>query len=238
MENNRTDVESPSSLKYEKTQNRDVIGTIERINRSQKFRPVSEKVLDLLGKIASESATKAFRQEWRNKHESHENPPPFNIEVFIGSPLFRRHIEDFDFHYSMTVSTSFVMDFVAMEGETSIETETRMTSWFMENVAKGLNNKVVEEMNSALLADPETKDLFSFTLLQKAAEDDANKIGGKKPVNLKINLSYMTTLKPKKDTSSTTDILSFKDSEFIRDGLISNISLAVERINGRIKEEC
>jgi len=40
-----TSSENTTSLKYEKTQNRDIVNTIERINRSQVFKPVAVDIV-------------------------------------------------------------------------------------------------------------------------------------------------------------------------------------------------
>lgn len=224
-----TETNNASSLKYEKTKNRDIIGTIERINRSQQYKPLSEKLLDSIGKSISEFATKEFRQQWRNKHESHENPKNFNFEVSIGSPIYKNP-SDSPYYYIMTLSTVFHVECDVLDGETQVEAETRMSSWFFENIAQKLNLNVVENMKSALDSDEELKDIVSFTLLQKSEEDEKGKIGSKKPVEGKINVSYMSSLKTKKNDSIDSDVIPYKDSEMIRDGLISNISLAVERI--------
>jgi len=231
-----TETDSASSLKYEKTQNRDIVGTIERINRSQQYKPLSEKFLDSIGKTISEFATKEFRQQWRNKTENHENPQNFNIEVSVGSPIYKNP-SDKPYYYIMTLSTVFHVDCKSFENETSVEAETRMSSWFYENIAQKLNLMVVENMKSILDSDDELKDIVSFTLLQKTDEDEQGKIGCKKPVAGKINISYMSSLKAKKNDSMESDVIPYKDSEMVREGLISNISLAVERIKNNPVEE-
>jgi hypothetical protein len=238
MDNNTiaTNTENASSLKYEKTQNRDVVGTIERINRSQQFKPLSEKFLDSIGKSISEFATKEFRQQWRNKTEKHENPQNFNIEVSIGSPIYKNP-SDKPYYYIMSLSTAFHVECTPLENETPVEAETRMSSWFFENIAQKLNLSVVEHTKSILEADEELKDLVSFTLLQKVDEDEQGKIGCKKPVVGKINVSYMSSIKAKKNDSVDSDIVPYKDSEMVRDGLISNIALAVERIKNNPVED-
>ena len=229
-----TETDNTSSLKYEKTQNRDIVGTIERINRSQQYKPLSEKFLDSIGKSISEFATKEFRQQWRNKTENHENPHNFNIEVSVGSPIYKNS-SDKPYYYIMTLSTVFHVDVKPLENETPVESETRVSSWFFENIAQFLNKKVVENAKAFFDSDDELKDLVSFTLLQKTDEDEQGKIGCKKPVAGKINVSYMSSLKAKKNESMDSDVIPYKDSEMVRDGLVSNIALAVERIKNNVK---
>lgn len=233
INSNITISDNASSLKYEKTQNRDIVGTIERINRSQKFKPVSQKILDFIGGSASDFATREFNRLWRNKSDSHENPKNLNIEVSIGSPIYRR-TDDSSYYYTMTITTIFSVDCIPFEKETDVEAEMRMSSWFFENIASSLNKKVVENMKSLLDSDDCTKNLMEFTLLQKTDEDkdkDEGKIGSKKSVCGKINISYMSSLKSKKNESSNLDAIPFRDNELVREGLISNIAMAVERID-------
>jgi hypothetical protein len=223
--------DNASSLKYEKTQNRDVIGTIERINRSQQFKPAAEMALDRLGEAASDFAVKEFRQQWRNVHESHENPTGYNIEVSIGSPIYKKTGgSDSPFHYVMSISTIFTMECPPNGDGTEAEAKERMANWFHEKISQTLNRKVVERMNALMSESDELKGLFSFNLLQKPEEGEEEKIGGRKPVERSVNVSYMTTLSPKQKEMSNSDTLPFKDSEMVRYGLISNIAMAIERI--------
>ena len=222
-----TESDSVSALKYEKTQNRDVINTIERINRSQKFRPLAEQILGTIDDAITNFATKEFRQQWRNVHETHESPSDYNIDAFIGSPIYRKK-EDGKFYYTLTLSTSFRMQCPPCEGESLEEAELRMSTWFSENISPKLNRIVVEHLKNSF-DSKDYKDLFSFTLLKKVDSGEENKIGGKLPDFGKINISYMATLKGRKKDDNNGDSSPYVDSEAIHDGLISNVAMALER---------
>ena len=116
--------ESATSLKYEKTQNRDIINTIERINRSQAYKPDVENVISEFSDTLHDYAKKIFKEEWRNNHESHENPKNLTVEVFVGSPVFKKENEG-NF-YSMSLSTVFYIDGIVNDGESVAEAESRM----------------------------------------------------------------------------------------------------------------
>lgn len=229
---NSTNSNAASSLKYERTQNRDIVGTIERLNRSQQFIPLSEKILNSISASIYDYAIKEFKQQWRNNHETHENPPGFKVSVSIGSPIYKKVPDSQSFYYVMMVVTSFLMECKPNEGETDVEAETRMRASFSEKISQVLNAKITENMTSSL---PEgSADMFSFALNGRNAKKDQeqNNQGkiGRKPEIGKINLMFMTDFRSKKADMISKDIFPYRDSEGIHSGLVSNMALAVDRI--------
>lgn len=228
---NSTDSNSASSLKYEKTQNRDIVGTIERLNRSQKFMPLSEKILDSISSSVYDFAVKEFKQQWRNNHETHENPQGFNVAVSIGSPIYKKMTDSQSFYYVMMITTSFLMECNPSEDETDVEAENRMRSWFSEKISQTLNKEITENVIATLPED--SKEIFSFALNRNNPDNDSGRNYGKigrKPEIGKINLMYMSDFRSKKSSMMSKDVFPYRDSDGIHNGLVSNMALAVERI--------
>ena len=223
-----TDTGNTTSLRYEKTQNRDVIGTIERINRSRAFKGDSARLIAEFGKIALDTARSAFREEWRGAHETHENPKGLSLDVMVGSPIYRKDGDSF--HYTMSISTTFMVDGEPRDNETREECESRMSLWFSKNIAPGVTRRVSESMRDFTSADPNFAEAFSYPSLIPPKSDEIGKIG-REPDLLKVNVLYMTTLKTRKEDSPTGDSAPFMDSEAIREGLSDNMALALERIH-------
>ena len=222
-----TSSENTTSLKYEKTQNRDIVNTIERINRSQVFKPVAEEIVSKFNKVVHESAIKIFKEEWRNNHESHENPKNLTVEVSIGSPLYKKRDEGI--FYSIGMSTTFYVDETLQENETQSEAESRVAMWFSEKISGKLNKKIVEQLSVITSNDERFSKKFWYPLLD-TTESDTGKIGKTPKFNM-INVSYMTSLRLRKNDSSNADIVPFDDSEAVHDGLVSNMAMAFERIS-------
>ena len=86
-------------------------------------------------------------------------------------------------------------------------------------------------MESALSSDQETSGLAVFTLLLPREETENGRIGAVRPVQRRINISYMANMRPKKGADTTPDIVPYRDSDLVRDGLVSNVAMAIERIS-------
>ena len=219
-----TSSENATSLKYEKTQNRDVINTIERLNRSQLFKPDAEEILTRFNKVVRETAIAIFKEEWRSNHEGHENPKNLTVEVSIGSPLYKKSAEGS--FYSMSLSTTFCVDEAAKEGETQSDVASSLDAWFSEKISGRLNRKVVERLKAAT-EDERFSKKFWFPLFD--GDDSKSCVIGKTPKFDVINVSYMSSIRLRKSDSSTIDVVPFDDSDSVRDGLISNVAMAFER---------
>ena len=232
-----TSFENITSLKYEKTQNRDIVGTIERINNSEKFKDVSEKILSEIAKIASDGAKKSMKSIWRNVHESHENPKDLVINVAIGSPIYRKFGDSF--YYTMIVHTMFFMDLG--EGvEDGSDEEIKISKWFSENVSSSLNREIVEKIKTSI--DDKTKDgagtFFHYSLLEKSSENDNDGKIGRMPELNKINFSYISSLRNSRlngESSISSDSIPFIESDAIHDGTVSNLALSFARIDESVK---
>lgn len=228
-----TSSENTTSLKYEKTQNRDIINTIERINNSEKFKPVAERILKEIARIAGEEAKKSMKAIWRNVHESHENPKNLVFNVSIGSPIYRKSGDSF--FYTMGVHTMFFADL----GESSGNDEYEMSNlkWFSENISQKLNADISKMIKSVTDRESEIAPYFHYTMVDEPRNSGDSKIG-RSPKMLKINFVYMSSIRNshgKDGLMFSDDHTPFNESESLHDGIVSNVALSFARI-GESKE--
>ena len=233
---NITESESPSSLKYERTQNRDIMKTIERINRSVGYASDAEILLNGTAKKLMTLLKRDFRQQWRNIHDSHENPPQFSMELSVGSPIYRKHQPlnggDEYGEMRMEVSATFTVS-SAISNQTELAEENSvMGAWFAEKVAPKLNVTMASYIKS-MTDDSPFSERFYYPMLERKDEVDGERIiGDDMPPPNRINVFVNTAMRMKNmNGNSISDYCPAIESDFVHEGLVSNMAIAFARLD-------
>lgn len=236
-------------LRFEKTQNRDIIQTIERINRAEKFRPSANDIISLIKPILTKEVKKIIFGHWRNKHSSHSDPEGFALTVDIIPPVLKKvHPEgdtdkvfkmhkEYPFYYLMNILIS--AKFKPSENDEMGDDEAWYSNWFIQNISPSLNNDVLEKIKSALAT--KFNNVFFFPSIDKndldgkteSGDIDANKITiENSSIRLlnRINLITTTVLKFNKEDISDEVTIPFDYNDDTRHVLSGNIAMALERI--------
>lgn len=237
-----TKSEPTSSLKYERTQNRDIMNTLERINRSVQYASDTEVLLNEIVDSISVSMRKEFKRLWRNKSETHDNPPPFAIEISIGSPISRKHSpidgNDAAFSYmTMSVGVVFTVSSEISDIQQLAYENTKHELWFSENLSSGLSRRLSEVVSEAVGKSPFV-DRFYFSSLDEERSkgndcgDKNGTIGAAIPKPNTINVGTGVAMQLKNmNGEGVKDYCAAVESDLVHDGLVANISIAFAKLD-------
>ena len=215
-----------ASLKYDKTANRDLMSTIERINRSEKFKDSADRILSDFKTVLTRDAERLFKDAWRNKHESHENPPPFSLQSEVFSPNYKR-TEWKDgtskFHYILNFELC-----VLMKNETEMfkGDNSAMYAWFHREIAPILNRSLMTAAKNTL--EKSFSNVFFYPSLETAKTDDVG--GGITCADGRINLASSVNLKIVGGSELPVGYADYADVQDIRSIKVNALSIALERV--------
>lgn len=234
-------IDNGGSLKYEKTQNRDIIHTIERINRSEKFRGSSDKIIKIISEILKGKTEKLINEIWRNKHDSHMNPSCVSISVDIVPPVLKKVHPDGDmdtyfkphkeypFYYLLNLKVS--MKFLPNANDIMANDEAWYNKWFINNIVPKYSVNILTLIKEEL--DKHFSNVFAFPTLNKKEDENDNQVTiqctNDKELG-RINIVVTPVLKFNRTNEESGIHSRFDSTEEMKEIMVSSVSMALERI--------
>lgn len=234
-------IDTEGSLKYEKTQNRDIIHTIERINRSEKFKGSAKKIVQVVSDVLKGNSEKFINDIWRNKHESHVNPSGVSLSVDIVPPVLKKvHLEgdtdtyfkphkEYPFYYLLNLKVS--MKFIPKSDDSMADNEAWYNKWFIDNIAPKYSENLLTLLKTEL--DKHFNNVFAFPTLIKQSVVNSKVLSIQDTTNKELNRINVVITPVLKFNTMNEEIgvhSRFDSTEEMRDIMVSSIAMALERI--------
>lgn len=215
-------------------QNRDVTKWMDRIESGKKHMDEATDILDIVGRIVSDAASEAFKQQWRNNYESHENPVGLSLDTDIKAPIVKKEHDEGDkdefFIYYKEYPYYYVWNvFDVFTVQPSDDRMKKMPDYFKEWFTAVISEKLEKDILKMLKAklSPKYESLFAFPTCRNEFQ--------KKKINIVFSSSFAVAT----PSSKRGNTALFKSSSDYANMIKNELAIAIGRIidDGEAKTE-